>query len=86
MVLKRKGTIAVGYDADLVVFDPDYQVKLSTETLHENVDWTPYDGLEVHGWPVATISRGKVIVQNDQFYGQAGRGQFVKRVLNNQGQ
>jgi dihydropyrimidinase len=79
--LNRKGTIAVGYDADLVVFDPDRQMTLSTDTLHENVDWTPYNGLEVSGWPVITISRGEVIVENGEFRGDAGRGRFVKRNL-----
>ena len=77
--LTRKGVIAVGYDADLVVFDPEKTLTLSTETLHENVDWTPYEGVEVTGWPAVTISRGEVIVENGQFYGQAGRGKFVKR-------
>ena len=60
--LERKGNIAVGFDADLVVFDPAARVNLSTETLHENVDWTPYAGLEVTGWPAVTISRGSVVV------------------------
>lgn len=77
--LERKGAIAVGYDADLVVFDPERRVRLSTKTLHENVDWTPYDGLEVNGWPVATISRGEVIVEHGEFHGEAGRGRFLVR-------
>lgn len=79
--LTRKGHIAVGYDADLVVFDPQKEVTLSTETLHENVDWTPYEGLTLQGWPVMTISRGQILVENDEFYGQAGQGRFVKRKL-----
>lgn len=78
--LRQKGLIAVGYDADLVIFDPDKQVTLSTETLHEQVDWTPYNDLEVQGWPAVTISRGEVIVENGQFHGQAGQGRFVERV------
>jgi len=79
--LTHKGTIAVGYDADLVVFDPERQVRLSPQTLHENVDWTPYDGLEVTGWPQVTLSRGELIAENGQFQGQAGRGRFVARRL-----
>jgi dihydropyrimidinase len=79
--LERKGHIAVGYDADLVVFDPARQVTLSTETLHEQVDWTPYDGFKVKGWPAVTISRGDVIVENGEFRGAPGRGKFVKRRL-----
>lgn len=79
--LTRKGLIAPGYDADLVVFDPERRVKLSTETLHENVDWTPYEDLEVTGWPEVTLSRGEIIVEQGQFLGQAGRGRFVARKL-----
>lgn len=77
--LRQKGAIAVGYDADLVVFDPQREVTLSIETLHENVDWTPFEGLEVVGWPVLTISRGTLIVQDGQFCGRAGGGRFVAR-------
>jgi len=77
--LERKGAIAVGYDADLVVFDPQRVVRLSAETLHENVDWTPFEGMEVSGWPVVTVSRGKVIVEDGEFHGTAGRGRFVER-------
>lgn len=79
--LPRKGLIAVGYDADLVIFDPEREVTLSTATLHENVDWTPYEGLTATGWPAVTLSRGEVIAENGQFIGQAGRGRFVKREL-----
>ena len=79
--LTRKGVIAIGYDADLVVFDPNKQLTLGTDVLHENVDWTPYAGFEVTGWPVVTISRGEVIAENGTFYGKAGRGQFVERQL-----
>jgi dihydropyrimidinase len=77
--LERKGAIAVGYDADLVIFDPQHAVRLSAETLHENVDWTPFEGMEVAGWPVVTISRGEIIVKDGEFSGTAGRGRFVER-------
>jgi dihydropyrimidinase len=77
--LERKGAIAIGYDADLVVFDPQRVMRLSAETLHENVDWTPFEGMEVTGWPVVTISRGKVIVKDGEFHGTAGQGRFVER-------
>lgn len=76
---RRKGRIAPGYDADLVVFDPQQRVTLSTESLHENVDWTPYEGLKIEGWPSVTVSRGEVIVENGRFTGEAGRGRFVAR-------
>ncbi len=75
----RKGEIAVGYDADLVIFDPEKRVTLSTETLHEQVDWTPYEGIHLAGWPEVTISRGEIIVRDGEFLGAAGRGRFVVR-------
>ncbi len=75
----NKGDIAIGYDADLVIFDPERQVILSTDFLHENADWTPYDGIELQGWPEATISRGEVIVRDGVFTGEPGRGRFVAR-------
>jgi dihydropyrimidinase len=77
--LTGKGDIQVGFDADLVIFDPERQLTLSTETLHEQVDWTPYEGLKLRGWPSITISRGEVIVENDKFHGQPGRGRFARR-------
>lgn len=79
--LAKKGIIAPGYDADLVVFDPEKQVTLSTETLHEHVDWTLYDGLTLTGWPTMVISRGEVIVENGKFTGKAGRGRYVVRAV-----
>lgn len=77
--LSHKGKILPGYDADLVIFDPRKQIVLSTETLHENVDWTPYAGIALKGWPVTTISRGEIIANDGQFLGQEGRGRFVAR-------
>jgi dihydropyrimidinase len=82
--LHRKGHVAPGFDADVVIFDPDRTVTLSPETLHEEVDWTPYDGFEVTGWPRTVISRGEVIVESGEFIGSAGRGQFVARIPYNQ--
>jgi dihydropyrimidinase len=79
--LQNKGTIAVGFDADLVIFDPQQRITLSTEMLHENVDWTPYDSLEITGWPLVTLSRGRVLVEDGEFFGQPGQGRFVKRKL-----
>ncbi|HCB50049.1 MAG TPA: dihydropyrimidinase, partial [Chloroflexi bacterium] len=65
--------------ADLVVFDPKKKITLSNETLHEQVDWTPYDGLSLQGWPAITISRGEIIVQDDKFLGEPGRGKYARR-------
>ncbi|GAA0177146.1 dihydropyrimidinase [Clostridium sediminicola] len=75
----KKGTIAVGSDADIVIFNPDIEKTVTKEMLHENVDYTPYEGMKLKGYPEVTISRGKVIVENGQFIGEKGCGKFIKR-------
>ena len=75
----RKGTIAPGSDADIVVFDPEKKVRLSVKTLHMNVDYNPYEGRVVEGSPSVVISQGHVIVEGDKFVGRKGAGRFLKR-------
>ena len=75
----QKGTIAVGSDADLVVFDPNIETTLTKSMLHENVDYTPYEGFKLKGYPTVTISRGNIIAKDGQFVGKEGRGKFIKR-------
>jgi dihydropyrimidinase len=75
----RKGTIAPGSDADLVIFDPAKRTTLSVKTHHMRVDYNPYEGREVVGVPEVVLSRGRVIVENGAFVGRAGAGSFVKR-------
>ncbi len=75
----RKGTIAPGSDADVVVFDPNRKQTLSAKTLHMKVDYNPYEGREVTGVSETVLSRGKVIVENGKFVGRAGAGSFLKR-------
>ena len=72
----RKGTIAVGSDADLVIWD-ERDFVLRNDMLHHAVDYTPYAGMTLHAWPAVTLSRGEVLWDGSVFHGQAGRGQFL---------
>ena len=75
----KKGTIAVGSDADLVIFNPDKEIEVTVDILHENVDYTPYEGFKLKGFPEVTLSRGEIIAKNGKFVGEIGRGEFIKR-------
>jgi dihydropyrimidinase len=81
--LKDKGAVQVGKDADLVVFDPDQKFTITQPKLHMNVDYTPFEGVEITGMPSAVFSRGKKVAQWNgeqmEFVGEIGRGKFVKR-------
>jgi dihydropyrimidinase len=77
--LPRKGQLRPGYDADIVLFDPEKTMTLTPETLHSAIDYCSYDGLSVTGYPVVTISRGEVIVEDGRFVGPPGRGRFITR-------
>lgn len=75
----EKGTIAIGSDADLVIFDPEKELTLQSEHLQTNCDWSPFEGWQLKGYPKTTISRGKVIVTDEKFVGDKGQGSFLKR-------
>ena len=80
----KKGTIAVGSDADIVIFDPDRTETISvnnTCTHHMNVDYNTYEGFEVTGFTETVLSRGKVIIDNCEYVGKKGDGHFLKRGL-----
>jgi dihydropyrimidinase len=77
----RKGCVAVGADADLVVWDPEKEFVLGKDTLHMRVDYSPFEGRRVVGAPSAVLSRGELVVQDDQWVAKKkqGRGQFLRR-------
>lgn len=78
----QKGIIEPGSDADITIVDLDKEMIFSPETLHNNISYCLHDGMTVKGLPVMTISRGEVIVEDGKFKGEKGRGQFVKREIN----
>lgn len=75
----KKGTISLGSDADLVIFDPHKKVALSHKSLQTDCDWSPYEGMKVKGYPVMTLCRGKVVAKNGKFTGETGYGRLIKR-------
>ena len=75
----RKGTIAVGSDADLVVWDPEKSLTITAETQHSNVNYNLFEGTKVTGAPEVVLVRGQVIVENDELVAEPGAGQFIKR-------
>ena len=75
----RKGTIAPGSDADIVVFDPTMERVLSASTHHMRVDYNCFEGMSVRGRPEVVMQRGEVLVDGDRFHGRPGQGRFLKR-------
>jgi dihydropyrimidinase len=75
----RKGTIAVGSDADIVIFDPNEEMTISAATHHMNVDYSAYEGMKVRGVTKTVLSRGRVVIENGEYVGKPGDGQFLQR-------
>ena len=75
----QKGTIAPGSDADIVIFDPEKEVTIRHRDMHSRQDWELFEGVQLKGWPVTTLSRGEIVVENGKVLGQAGRGNLLKR-------
>ena len=75
----RKGTIAVGSDADIVVFDPDAETVISAQTHHMNIDYNLYEGMTVKGVPEAVIANGRVLVEGGKYTGISAGGRFLRR-------
>ncbi|MDN4522911.1 dihydropyrimidinase [Fictibacillus fluitans] len=75
----EKGTIAVGSDADIVIFDPAAERTISVQTHHMAVDYNAFEGMKVTGEPVSVLSRGEFVIKDKQFVGELGKGKYVKR-------
>ncbi|MFG6149404.1 dihydropyrimidinase [Halobacillus sp. B23F22_1] len=75
----QKGTISVGADADIVIFDPKVERTISVETSHMAADYNPFEGMEVTGQPISVLSRGEFVVRDKKFVGTLGSGQYLKR-------
>ena len=77
-IYPRKGTISIGADADIAIWDPEKKVIIRNADLHHNVDYTPFEGMTVQGWPVTVMSRGDVVCDAGVLHGAKGRGQFIE--------
>jgi dihydropyrimidinase len=77
----KKGTIAVGSDADLAIWDPECEVTVTAGMLHDNVGYTPYEGRRLRGWPVTVMSRGRIVVEDGQLAAARGSGAFLPCAL-----
>ena len=81
MGLNRKGRLEPGFDADITVLDPQAERVISAATLNQHVDYNPYEGMAVRGWPRHVLSRGLAVVRDGVFTGEPGWGRFVHRTL-----
>lgn len=79
----QKGTIAIGSDADIVLFDPTVKRTISAETHHMNVDYNAFEGLEVTGEPISVLVRGEYVIKEKKFVGKLGSGKYIRREVKN---
>ena len=77
-IYPRKGTIAVGSDADIVVFDPDYRGTIKLEDNPNGIDYNIYEGTEISGRPEIVLLRGKIVAKDGKFVGELGQGEFIR--------
>lgn len=80
-IYPRKGTIAVGADADIAIWDPHKVQTLTHAMLGDGSDYTPYEGIELKGWPVLTMVRGSVVVRDGKLVGARGHGVHLDRTI-----
>ena len=74
----RKGTVGIGSDADLAIWDPEREVTVTWDDLHDNVGYTPYEGRRIKGWPVTVLSRGRRVVEGGELRVERGSGEFLR--------
>jgi dihydropyrimidinase len=77
----KKGTIAVGSDADIAIWDPERETEITAGILHDNVGYTPYEGRRLRGWPVTVLSRGRIAIEDGRLVATRGTGQFLPCAL-----
>ena len=77
--LDRKGRIAIGADADIAIWDPARKVRITNDLLHHEVDYTPWEGMMVTGWPELVMSRGDIVVERGELRARPGRGRFIEQ-------
>jgi dihydropyrimidinase len=75
----RKGTIAIGSDADIAIWDPNWQRTITHSMIHDNMDYTPYEGMNITGWPRTVINRGRVVVDDETLKVERGSGEYLTR-------
>jgi dihydropyrimidinase len=80
-IYPRKGTIAVGSDADIAIWDPARHTTVSAANIHDNVGYTPYEGMHLTGWPVTVLSRGRIVVDGGKLIAERGTGVFLPCAL-----
>ena len=75
----RKGTIAIGSDADIAIWNPDREVQITETSAHDNMDYSPFAGMNIKGWPELVINRGRIIIDNGELKAVKGQGEFLRR-------
>jgi dihydropyrimidinase len=74
-----KGSITEGKDADIAIWDPNVEQTIRAENMHDEMDFTPYEGMRISGWPTTVIQRGNVIIADGELKAQRGCGEFIAR-------